>query len=146
MKKTFADALRGILSAIKGERNMRVHITAAAYVILFGLIVKLSCTEWICAIFCIGLVIGAEMINTAVERLCDALHPEFSEKIGKVKDVAAGAVLVFAFAAAAVGCGIFFCRESRMNMLIFAQNHIVLSILIVLSIPITFYFAQRRKK
>ncbi|MBR2161574.1 MAG: diacylglycerol kinase family protein, partial [Bacteroidaceae bacterium] len=63
--------------------------------------------EWVAVILCFSMVISAELFNSAVERLTDLAHPDLHPLAGKVKDIAAGAVLVTAIAAAAVGLIIF---------------------------------------
>jgi diacylglycerol kinase (ATP) len=87
--------------------------------IVCGAILGFSRTEWIVVVLCIGAVLGAEAFNTAIEKMCDHLHPQQHPEIGKVKDLAAGAVLLVSIAAAVCGvmilldhfCG-FFCATS----------------------------------
>lgn len=105
--KGFEYAFAGLAAAIKSERNMKFHICAAICVTAAGFLLKISATEWIAVILCCGMVIGAEMLNTAIEKLADIAEPNKSEKIRFVKDVAAGAVLACAIAAACVGLIIF---------------------------------------
>jgi diacylglycerol kinase len=99
MKKffwSFIYAFRGVYYAIYSQRNMKVHLLAVLVVSLAGIFFSITTTEWLAIILCFSLVIGLEMVNTAVELLADKLHPEKDEQIGKAKDVAAGAVLVAA--------------------------------------------------
>jgi diacylglycerol kinase len=92
----FKHSLRGISLAIISENNLRIHIVAALIVMVISYIVKLNMLEWAVMILCIGLVIGMELINTAIEYLADAFTSEYNEEIKNVKDVAAGAVLISA--------------------------------------------------
>lgn len=103
----FKYAFAGIVAAVRSELNMKVHCVVAVCVVLAGWLFQISGFEWIACLLCIGLVISAEMVNTAVEKMCNKFSPEKSEEIRFVKDVAAGAVLVCAIAAACVGLIIF---------------------------------------
>ena len=105
--KRFSDAFNGIFHAIKSQKNMKIHITAAIVVISCGFFFKVSPIEWSILIITIGLVIAAEIFNTAIEWFCDFVEPNHHEKIGLIKDAAAGAVLVLSIAAFAVGLIIF---------------------------------------
>ena len=104
--KSFIYAFNGIKVALS-QRNMRVHIVCAFIVIALGFVFHISMMEWIVILICIGLVIALEMINTAIEYLVDLVNPDFNEKAGKIKDIAAGAVLVISFFVLIVGCLIF---------------------------------------
>lgn len=104
---SFKYAFQGIASAFKTERNMKIHISVMCFVILFGVVLKISYLEWIICIFCFALVIGSEMINTAVETIVDIAMPEKNEQAKLAKDIAAGSVLVCAIAAFVIGSIIF---------------------------------------
>jgi diacylglycerol kinase len=75
--------------------------------VALGFFLSLSMGEWIALVLCIALVLVAELLNTAIEYLCDALHPDLHPEIGRAKDVAAGAVLIAALAAMTVGAILF---------------------------------------
>ena len=107
MLKSFKYAFEGIFSAIKKERNMKIHIAMMLAVIVAGIIFSISKIEWICCLFCFGLVISLEMVNTAIEVLADLVDEKYNEKIKLIKDVAAGAVLVSAIISAIIGLMIF---------------------------------------
>lgn len=100
---SFGDAIRGLLFAVKTERNMRVHLIAALYVLFFAPFLKVSRGEYAVLLFSIALVISAEGFNTAIEMLCDYAQKSYNPFIGKTKDIAAGAVLVCAGFAAIIG-------------------------------------------
>ncbi len=101
--RSFGYASKGILTLFQAENNAKVHLLAAIVVIGISLWLGLSVVEWSLLLIQIGLVIAAEAINTAVEKLADLIMPNYHPEIGIIKDVAAGAVLVLAIVAAIVG-------------------------------------------
>lgn len=105
--KSFGHAANGIVTAIQAERNLRIHLVIAVFVCAIGFFLHLSAIEWCFIIGCFGLVIGAELMNTAIEKLVDMVSPDINPKAGLVKDIAAGAVLLCAIVAVLVGCIIF---------------------------------------
>ncbi|MED3661528.1 diacylglycerol kinase family protein [Ureibacillus sp. FSL K6-8385] len=104
--RSFRFAFEGILLASK-ERNMRFHLVSAVIVVIAGLWTRLSALEWLVLIITIALVIGLEMVNTAIEYVVDMASPDFHPMAKAAKDVAAGAVLVFAIASVIIGLIIF---------------------------------------
>lgn len=105
--KSFGYAFRGIWAVIARERNIRIHLTFMALVILAGVILKISLTEWfVCMIF-FALVISLELVNTAIEACVDLVTEERKPLARLAKDAAAGAVLVSAILAAITGLIIF---------------------------------------
>lgn len=105
--KSVAFAWSGIAYAILNERHMKIHSIAAVLACLLAIAAKLSRLEWLILLIMIALVIGSELINTAIERVVDLASPE-KHPIAKIaKDVAAGAVLFFAFAAIIAGIILF---------------------------------------
>ncbi len=103
----FGFAFKGLGHAVKTQLNFRVHLVLAVIAIAMGWYLQLSSAEWLWIIFSIGLVLLTELINTAIELLVDLVSPGFNETAGKVKDMAAAAVLVTAFTALLVGAIIF---------------------------------------
>ncbi len=100
----FVFAFRGIFSALKTERNLRIHLAAMLLVVVAGFYLGLSAVEWCLVIFAIGLVLAAELFNTAIERLGDeAAAGKQNQTIGNIKDISAGAVLVAASMALVIG-------------------------------------------
>ena len=97
----------GFKSAIKSERNMKIHVLATLIVTALGFILGLKPLEWVSCIFSIVIVIGSEMLNTAIETIVDIVSPNINPLAKKAKDIAAGAVLVLAIGALAVGLIIF---------------------------------------
>lgn len=98
-------AMRGIVAAFRYENNMIVHLAAAIAVIIVNSLLQISKTDWLITLILIGLAWMAEIFNTAIEKLADRVTTEHDPLIGKVKDLAAGAVLiicVFAVICAAI--------------------------------------------
>lgn len=105
--KSFVYAFNGIFTSIKNERNIKIHIVIMILAIIFGIILKISKTEWLICIILFGLVISMELINSAIEKVVDLVTKEKNEQAKIIKDTAAGAVLVTAIAAAIIGFMIF---------------------------------------
>ena len=105
--KSFRFAIKGIKNLIINEHNARIHLTALLVVIGLGLFLKLELMEWVAITIVSGIVMLTELINTAIENLADIVEPKWNEKIGKIKDYSAGAVLVAAIVSVIVG-GIIF--------------------------------------
>jgi diacylglycerol kinase len=101
--RSFLTGFLGLAHAIGSEQNMRLHCLAALGVIVAGFVFPLAVWEWIVVVFCIGLVISAECMNTAIERLADRVSRETDPLIKHAKDCGSAAVSVVAFTAAVVG-------------------------------------------
>ena len=104
---SFKYAFQGMFSALKTERNLKIHVTIMILVIIAGIVLKISKIEWIICIILFGLVIGGEMLNSAIETVVDIAMPDINPKAKFAKDAAGGAVLVFAIASAIIGFMIF---------------------------------------
>lgn len=100
-------AWQGMAVCFAGERNFRLHILSAIVVIVFGLLLHISMIEWLILTFCIAWVISMEMLNTAIEQLCNLISKDHHPGIKKVKDIAAGAVLLSAIFSLLAGFIIF---------------------------------------
>ncbi|WP_378187595.1 diacylglycerol kinase [Aquimarina sp. W85] len=96
-------ALKGAFLLLKTEASIQVQITIAVIMTILGIYFDISRVDWILQIFAIGLVLSIEGINTAIEAIADFIHPDFHNKIGFIKDIAAGAVFFAAFAAFLIG-------------------------------------------
>lgn len=105
--KSFVYAGRGIGSFLRKEHNAWIHCCAIVAVTIAGFTVGITRTEWLAVILCFAMVLSAEAFNTAIERLVNLVSPQFHPLAGDVKDVAAGAVLICAIAAAIIGLIIF---------------------------------------
>ena len=108
--KSFSHALRGIAFLFNSQVNARIELALTGIVIIVGILFKISSPEWLAILLCIAMVLSLEGINTAIEIFADKLHPDFDKEIGKLKDVAAGAVLIASIVAAIIGFIIFVPR------------------------------------
>lgn len=105
--RSFVYAWQGIVSLFGNEPNARIHLCVALLVVAAGFLFNISASEWCLVTLCIGGVFMAEAFNTAIEKLCDKVSPQTDSLIKIAKDVAAGAVLLFVFAAVTVGLIVF---------------------------------------
>jgi diacylglycerol kinase len=100
-------AAKGIVQAFKSERNIRVQFSLGILVAIAGFYFKITNAEWIALLLTSGIVISLELVNSAIENLVDLVTQEFHPLAGRVKDIAAGAVLFFALIALITGILIF---------------------------------------
>jgi diacylglycerol kinase len=112
--RSFKYAGRGILAAFSSENNCRIQVAVAAGVVGLSCYLRLSPLEWAVVTICIGLVIGLEMINSAIEKACDRITREQDDYVRYVKDMAAGAVLWVSICSAVVGAIIFIPKIIRL--------------------------------
>lgn len=105
--KSFGYAFEGIFTGIKKERNMKIHCLAMLCVVVIGVFVGISVTEWCICLILFGLILSLELVNTAVEAVVDLVTEEKKPLAKLAKDTAAGAVLIAAIMAAGVGLIIF---------------------------------------
>ncbi len=104
---SFANAFHGLRDCILHEKNFRIQYVIAILIVLAGVFFKLTQTEWILILICFSVVLSFEIINSAIEKLCDLVCPNFNLTIKKVKDMAASAVLLSAIISFIIGCIIF---------------------------------------
>ena len=109
ISSSFEHAFEGIEVGI-GERNMKIHCTVAVLVVLFGFILHISVTEWCICLVLFGLIMGLELVNTAIESVVDLATEEYHPLAKRAKDTAAGAVLIASIMAAIAGLIIFIPR------------------------------------
>lgn len=110
MKKFFKSvlyAVHGLKASLDEQRNLKVQILIALITIGAGFYFDITSIEWCIILLVIGLVIGLEMINTAIESLVDLVTLERKPLAGKIKDIAAGAVLFASIIAIVIGVIIF---------------------------------------
>lgn len=105
--KSFSYAFVGIRLMIHSQHNAWIHLSATIAVVLLGIILKISSTDWALLLVAMIAVWVAEALNTAFEFLCDVAQPDFHSLVQKAKDVAAGAVLIAAIGAFLMGCAVF---------------------------------------
>jgi diacylglycerol kinase (ATP) len=104
---SFKYAINGFLWALKTQGNLQFHLFALIAVVISGIFFRISNTEWLVVIICIGMVVASEIINSSIEELVNFISPERNQKAGLIKDLAAAAVLVTAVIAAVCGLIIF---------------------------------------
>lgn len=137
---SFKFAFRGIWFTIKNECHMRFHMVAGFYVILFGFFYNFSKVEWAVILMLIASIMTAEIFNTCLEQLCN-LNTQSYDTIARVaKDVAAGAVLVFAFVAVAVAYLFYFDLKTINSIVQFFLQNPILAVLLVLSFILSALF------
>ena len=107
--ESFSHAFDGIMTGVE-ERNMKIHFGFTILVVLFGLLLKISATEWCLCFVLFGLILGLELVNTAIEAVVDLVTEEYRPLAKRAKDAAAGAVLIAAIMAAITGLIIFIPR------------------------------------
>jgi len=107
---SFGFAFRGVRALLAAEPNARIHLLAAAAAVALGAVLRITPLEWCAVALAIALVWMAEAFNTAVETICDLVHPEQHPLVARAKDVAAAGVLGAAIGAAAVGALVFGAR------------------------------------
>lgn len=105
--KSFVYAFKGIISAIKTQRNFRFHIIAMIYVTAFSLFYDLTKVEYMILVLIFALVISLELINTSLEKAVDLYSPDYNKLAGVSKDCSAAAVLVSAIGAVVIGIFMF---------------------------------------
>lgn len=103
-------AMAGIVTAVKVERNFQFHLIFAVVVICSSFYFSISKVEWIFILFAIGGMLALELVNSAIERVVDLVTFEYHPLAKLAKDFAAGAVLIYAIVAVAIGLLIFFPR------------------------------------
>lgn len=108
--KSFGYAFRGIYFMLRSQHNFWIQITLGTLAVVMGIAFEISRGEWMILALTIGMVLSAETFNSAIESLTDMVQPEQDPRAGWVKDLAAGAVLITALAAVAVGLFIFLPR------------------------------------
>jgi diacylglycerol kinase (ATP) len=107
LKNSFKFAYQGWLELLRTAPNIKVHLLAAISAIILGFALHISAGEWSAVIIVITLVWVCEAFNSAIEYIVDMISPEYHPVAGKIKDLAAGAVMISALGALAVGCVIF---------------------------------------
>lgn len=106
-RKSFLFAMQGLRTAVRTERNIKVMLLAGVAVVVAGLVVGLDLLSWAIIVLCCGVVIAAELLNTAVETIVDLVSPEFHPLAGRAKDIAAAAVFSLSMLVAVVGVLVF---------------------------------------
>ncbi len=121
IKKSFICAFNGLKFVINNERNFKIHIILAIYVLYFSRYYNLSKSDYVVLMFVIALVMCLEIVNTIVEIIVDFLSPAYSLFAKKTKDIAAGGVLVSSIFALIIGLIYFF----NLDIIIFIMKDIL---------------------
>lgn len=101
--KSVSYAFKGALKLITTEHSVMVQFSLGILVTIAGFYFGISKTEWLFQTLAIGLVLSVEGLNTAIEKIADFIHPNYHERIGFIKDIAAGAVFFAAMTAITIG-------------------------------------------
>ncbi len=144
--KSFTYAFNGIWYAIKNERNMRIHICAAVFVIEFAIIYGLSFLQYAVLILTIGAVIAAELFNTALEACLNLYSKDYNRLIKVSKDVSAAAVLILAICSVFIAFFMFSDIKKLTGVFSFLTAHLWAMALFILEIIIAVIFVFSVKK
>lgn len=140
LRKSFRDAFRGVAFCIKNERNMRIHLVVGAYMLCFSPFFHLTITEYAVLLLAIALVLFAETVNTALEAVIN-LQAQWYDNLARIgKDVAAGAVLICAIFAAAIGFVLFLRPTILLFIVEYMFSHLFLGFWFLISLPLASVF------
>lgn len=150
--ESFNYAVTGILSAIKEEKNMKIHYFIALFVIIGSMFFDFTRIELLILLFAITLVFVAEMFNTAIEKTVDLITDEFHPLAKLAKDIAAGAVLIAAINSLIVGYLLFFDRINNLTEIVLFKikkspihlTFIALLLVVILTIGLKAIFYRGR--
>lgn len=106
--RSFGWAMNGLRTVWREEVNFRIEVFFAVTAVVLGIYLNILILEWMIIVACIGAVLAAEMLNTAIEDLCNKVEPNTDPVIGKIKDIMGGFVLVVSFASVTIGLIIFY--------------------------------------
>lgn len=101
--KSFGFALKGILELLRNERNFKIEVLAVLINVILVVLLNVEARDTAIILLVCFAVLSAEAFNTAIEKICDKIQPEYDIQIGKIKDISAGAVLLLTFCAAITG-------------------------------------------
>lgn len=105
--RSFRYAASGILVCFKTQPNFRIHVLAATAAVIAGAGLQINRLQWSIITICISMVLLTELLNTAIEKICDHVNPSHHPQVKIIKDMAAGAVLVAAVMSIIAGALIF---------------------------------------
>lgn len=144
----FVYAWNGIRAAVQEERNFRFHLCAMCYAFAASVLAGLSAVEWALVVLCVGAVLAMELMNSAVERAVDKPDTTHWWSAGAAKDMAAGAVLFMALAAAAVGGYLLIPRLDVILAKLSAAPaaYVVLVLTLIPAYLFTFRYPNQKKK
>lgn len=143
LRQSFACAFHGVSSCLRTERNFRIHLTAVCYVSTAALLGRLDAVRCAVLCLCFAVMLAAELLNTAVERLSDRQTTSYDKLVREAKDIAAAAVVVCAVLCVVVGM-LFFVWEGALWTVLgvfFAHRWAALPLLA--SLPAAWWFIFR---
>ena len=140
LTRSFKNAYKGVLYCVKNERNMRIHLIVATYVLVFSPFYNFTQTQYLVLILTIGIVLFAEAVNTTIEVLVN-LETQCYDTLARIaKDVAAGAVLICAIFAAAVGIILYLRPVTIAYILYYLVANPVFGVIFLVSLPVAAAF------
>ncbi|MEG1873219.1 MAG: diacylglycerol kinase family protein [Ruthenibacterium sp.] len=142
---SFRYAANGIFTAVQQERNMRFHLCTAVYVYLFSAFYNFGKTEYAILTVLVCGVLALELINSSLERTVERPSPERYQSAGVVKDMAAGAVLVYSIGAAVCGALLFWDVSVFKTMLTFFMQYPLALICLLASLALSGWFVFGKK-
>lgn len=101
--KSFLNAFRGVFLMIKTERNFQIELLAFVINLFLIFYLKFTSIDAVLVLMASVAVLSAEIFNTAIEKICDIIQPDFDKRIGFIKDIAAGAVILVAITSVIIG-------------------------------------------
>jgi undecaprenol kinase/diacylglycerol kinase (ATP) len=107
LPRAFYHAFKGLQNFFFRERNGKIQLCVGCITVVTAFLLHVSSFEWIVILLCIALVLSLEMLNSAIEKLCDLVHKDFHPVIKIIKDVSAASVLWSSIISTAIGCIIF---------------------------------------
>lgn len=143
LRQSFQCAFRGVMACLHTERNFRIHVTAAFYVTIAAGIAHLDAVRCAVLCLCFALMMSAELMNTAVERLCDRNATGYDKQVREAKDIAAAAVVVCALFCVAVGLLFFLHGGAVFDIWRFFWAHLWALGLLLVSVPAAVWFVFR---
>ena len=108
--RSFGFAFEGLAALVRTQPNFRIHLVAAVFALVLGVVLRLSTAEMALLVLTVGTVLVVEALNTCLETLCDLVSPTYHPLVKKCKDVSAAAVLIAALAAVGVAALVFLPR------------------------------------
>ncbi len=141
--KGFKFAWSGIIHCIKNERNMRIHMVAALYVLIFARFFAFTRCEYAVLLLTIGGVLSAETVNTALEILANKISRKKDPFIRAAKDAAAGAVLILAFFAVIIGLWLFGDIPGWISLASYYFSHPYRLAALILFCPVSLVFIAK---
>lgn len=140
LRQSFGYAIQGFCSCMRTERNFRIHLTAAVYVSVFAFLGGLDSIHYAVLCLCFALMMAAELLNTAIEYLCDRQTTSYDELVKHAKDIAAAAVFLCALFCVVIGAVFFLPSGALVQAVHVLTDSLWKLALLVLSLPVAIWF------